>query len=41
MTMSEVIYDELHILPNVITLSGPSHAEEVIEGHPTTLVSAS
>ena len=41
MTMSEVIYDELHILPKVVTLSGPSHAEEVIEGHPTTLVSAS
>ena len=26
---------------NIVTLSGPSHAEEVIEGHPTTLVSAS
>ena len=32
---------KLFFFPNVITLSGPSHAEEVIEGHPTTLVSAS
>ncbi len=26
---------------NTVTLSGPSHAEEVVAGHPTTLVSAS
>ena len=25
----------------MVTLSGPSHAEEVIRGHPTTLVAAS
>jgi len=41
MTMSDVIYDELKYPLTVVTLSGPSHAEEVIERHPTTLVSAS
>ena len=42
MTVSEVINDALdgrH--KSVVTLSGPSHAEEVIIGHPTTLVAAS
>ena len=42
MTVSEVINDVLdgqH--KSVVTLSGPSHAEEVINGHPTTLVAAS
>ena len=42
MTISEVINDSLdgnH--KSVVTLSGPSHAEEVINGHPTTLVAAS
>ena len=42
MTVSEVIDDVLdghH--KSVVTLSGPSHAEEVIRSHPTTLVAAS
>ena len=42
MTVSEVINEVLdgqH--KSVVTLSGPSHAEEVISGHPTTLVAAS
>ena len=42
MTVSEVLNDVLdgqH--KSVVTLSGPSHAEEVISGHPTTLVAAS
>ena len=42
MTVSEVSNDVLdghH--KSVVTLSGPSHAEEVINGHPTTLVAAS
>ena len=42
MTVSEVINDVLgDTYKNIVTLSGPSHAEEVIEGHPTILVSAS
>ena len=42
MTISEVIIDVLgKDFTKVVTLSGPSHAEEVIHGHPTTLVSAS
>ncbi|MDP6684539.1 MAG: NAD(P)H-dependent glycerol-3-phosphate dehydrogenase [Candidatus Marinimicrobia bacterium] len=42
MTVSEIIYDVLgNTYTNIVTLSGPSHAEEVIEGYPTTLVSAS
>jgi len=42
MTISEVIHDVLGFqYSNIVTLSGPSHAEEVIQGHPTTLVSAS
>jgi len=42
MTVSEIILDVLgNSFTKVVTLSGPSHAEEVIQGHPTTLVSAS
>ena len=41
-TMSEVISDASgHKLEYIVSLYGPSHAEEVIDGHPTTLVSAS
>ncbi len=42
MTVSEVIKDVLgSTYTKIVTLSGPSHAEEVVLGHPTTLVSAS
>ena len=42
MTISEVIKDTLeNDHKSVVTLSGPSHAEEVIRNHPTTLVAAS
>ena len=42
MTVSEIINDVLNnSYSNTVTLSGPSHAEEVIAGYPTTLVSAS
>ena len=42
MTVSEIIADVMKIsYGNTVTLSGPSHAEEVIAGYPTTLVSAS
>ena len=42
MTVSEVIKDVLSdSYRGIVTLSGPSHAEEVIQKHPTTLVSAS
>ena len=42
MTVSEVINDVLGISYNkAVTLSGPSHAEEVVQKHPTTLVAAS
>ena len=42
MTVSEVIKDVMgNAYTKIVTLSGPSHAEEVIEGYPTTLVSAS
>jgi glycerol-3-phosphate dehydrogenase (NAD(P)+) len=42
MTVSEVIKDVMgDTFTKIVTLSGPSHAEEVIEGYPTTLVSAS
>ena len=42
MTVSEVVKDVMgDTYTKIATLSGPSHAEEVIEGHPTTLVSAS
>ena len=42
MTVSEVIKDVMGgTYTKIVTLSGPSHAEEVILGYPTTLVSAS
>ena len=46
MTMSEVIYEELsQVLEfdygNIVALSGPTHAEEVSIGLPSTIVSAS
>jgi len=42
MTVSEVINDVLGTAYNkAVTLSGPSHAEEVVQNHPTTLVAAS
>lgn len=43
MTMSQVLSDMLPDLPegNISTLSGPSHAEEVSRGIPTTVVAAS
>ncbi|HWR82012.1 MAG TPA: NAD(P)H-dependent glycerol-3-phosphate dehydrogenase [Candidatus Deferrimicrobium sp.] len=41
MRMSEVITDELHVpVRRVVTLSGPSHAEEVILDIPTAVVAA-
>lgn len=43
MTMSEMLHDVLPHLPaqNICTLSGPSHAEEVVKRIPTTVVVAS
>ena len=42
MTVSDVIIDVKDFnYSNIVALSGPSHAEEVIAGYPTTLVSAS
>ena len=41
MTMSEVINDVLKNKSNIVTLSGPSHAEEVIDKNPTAIVSSS
>ena len=42
MTISEVIVDVLGVnFKKIVTLSGPSHAEEVIRNHPTMLVAAS
>jgi glycerol-3-phosphate dehydrogenase (NAD(P)+) len=43
MTMSEMLHDTIPGLPetNVVTLSGPSHAEEVSRKIPTTVVAAS
>ena len=41
-TMSEVVLSELNKgFKNIVTLYGPSHAEEVATNQPTTLVSAS
>ena len=40
-TVSEVVFDELKDLSNYVTLSGPSHAEEVLANTPTAIVSAS
>ena len=39
--MSEVIYSEMSSFYNIVSLYGPSHAEEVIDKQPATLVSAS
>lgn len=43
MTMSEMLLDTVPNLPshNIVTLSGPSHAEEVSRQIPTTVVAAS
>jgi glycerol-3-phosphate dehydrogenase (NAD(P)+) len=43
MTMSEMLHDVFPRLPTsvIATLSGPSHAEEVIQDIPTTVVAAS
>jgi glycerol-3-phosphate dehydrogenase (NAD(P)+) len=43
MTMSDMLHDALPALPRsrVVTLSGPSHAEEVSRKIPTTVVAAS
>ena len=41
MTMSEVINDVLKNKSKIVTLSGPSHAEEVIDKNPTAIVSSS
>ena len=41
MRMSQVIVETLHLPQNkVVILSGPSHAEEVVQKHPTTVVAA-
>ena len=41
LTMSGVIDDVLKNKKNIVTLSGPSHAEEVIDKKPTAVVSSS
>ena len=41
MTMTDVIADELGKDVKIVTLSGPTHAEEVAKDLPTTIVSAS
>ena len=40
-TVSEVVFDEIKNLSNYVTVSGPSHAEEVLANTPTAIVSAS
>jgi glycerol-3-phosphate dehydrogenase (NAD(P)+) len=42
LTMSQVLNDEFEVVPRqqIGALSGPSHAEEVAEGRPTTVVAA-
>ena len=41
-TMSEIILKKLNKgFKNIVSLYGPSHAEEVAKNQPTTLVSAS
>ena len=40
-TMSQVISEIVGSIPNFVTLSGPSHAEEVVKQKPTAIVSAS
>ena len=39
--MSEVVYDVNGNISNYVTLSGPSHAEEVVSNMPTAVVAAS
>ena len=41
MTMSDVIKDVLKNKSNIVTLSGPSHAEEVMDKKPTAVVTSS
>jgi len=42
MTMSQILREELRVSPErIAVISGPSHAEEVARGIPTTVVSAS
>ena len=41
MTMSQVINDVIGDSVKIVTLSGPSHAEEVIDNKPTAIVSSS
>ena len=40
-TVSEVVFDVTKDLSNFVTVSGPSHAEEVLANTPTAIVSAS
>ena len=40
-TMSQVFSEIVGNIPNFVTLSGPSHAEEVVKQKPTAIVSAS
>jgi len=40
-TVSEVVFDVTKDLSNYVTVSGPSHAEEVLANTPTAIVSAS
>ena len=40
-TVSEVVYDVTKDISNYVTVSGPSHAEEVLANTPTAIVSAS
>jgi len=40
-TVSEVVFDVTKDLSNYVTVSGPSHAEEVLDNTPTAIVSAS
>ena len=40
-TVSEVVFDVIKDFSNFVTVSGPSHAEEVLANTPTAIVSAS
>ena len=40
-TVSDVVFDEIKDLSNYVTVSGPSHAEEVLANTPTAIVAAS
>lgn len=39
--MSEILAEEFHQYDDIVVISGPSHAEEVARGVPTTIVAAS